>query len=250
MSKLIVRLFKEKTLIAEANNIQLEYMATTTSRIFYLEQVTFFKKNLVLYKSDYVEILVYFIDDKLDSYRQVVGGFEMSLELINDKFVSSFTQKNEELLKLEGIVSSETDYSQGEINVYKSWQIGKEINWWDLPFDISILDYIMVCLKYSTISSIKPKKELVKIDFKNIKSELHFSCAFAEEYLGKRAYMGRYLDTFKDCLLTLYDSDSKYFDTVTVILIYKELNLNNTMCKIIVDIIEVLKKFKFNVIEE
>ncbi|AFM05698.1 hypothetical protein Fleli_3374 [Bernardetia litoralis DSM 6794] len=62
--------------------------------------------------------------------------------------------------------------------------------------------------------------------------------------------MGRYLDTFQDCLLTLYDSDNKYFDNVTVILIYKELNLNDTMCKIIVEVIEILNKFKFNIIEE
>ncbi|AFM05696.1 hypothetical protein Fleli_3372 [Bernardetia litoralis DSM 6794] len=250
MSKLIVRLFKEKSLIAEASNIQLEYIATTTFRIFYLEDVTFVKNDLTLYRNHHVEILIYFLDDKLENDRQVVGGFDITLRLINDQFLSNFTQKNEGLLKLEGAVSSETDYSQGEINVYKSWQIGKEINWWDLPFDISILDYIMVCLKYSTISSIKPKKELVKIDFKNIKSELAFSCAFAEEYLGKRAYMGRYLDTFQDCLLTLYDSDNKYFDNVTVILIYKELNLNDTMCKIIVEVIEILNKFKFNIIEE
>lgn len=229
-------------LIAEAKNIQLEFYAPTTLRKFYLKNVNPKVQDIQLYHGDEVRIQISF-------YHRYENSLYYS-DIIDIGLYDS-NKVSDELWVLEGTLTSEmVYYSQGVIDVYNHWQANKEANWHNLPTGITILDYISACLKYTSIIEDTPKEKVFEIDFSLIKSELDIACAFAEAFFGKRSYMGRYLDTLEDCILTLYHKRGSYFEDKTIKLKNLDKSIPDEVKAVIPELKKILKNFKFQLIEE
>ncbi len=234
---LLIQILLDDEVIAEADNIQLEYYSTSTLRKFYFTGLQPKIDNVLLEIDDVLWVEIhYFSGNKNDFHYS--DSIELELYEIN--------HSSSDLWILTGMLTNY--YSQGIIDVYNYWKSGKELQWYNLPKDISIIDYISSCLKFSSIQEITPKQDRFELDFSRIKSELEISCAFAEEFLGKRSYMGRYLDTFNDCLLTLYHHHG-YFEDKTIVLKYKNLSIDEELQALIVELKSILNTYKFQVVE-
>lgn len=228
---MLIHIYLNEALIAEAQNIRLEPYSTTTLRKLYFSKVKQKADEILLEHEDQVQIEIYALDKQL-------MYFEFELYDVNYLDLNFWT--------FEGFIKNNVIYRQGFIDVYNYWISGKEVQWYNLPKGISIIDYILACMNYSSLQ-ITPKKDVFEIDFELVKSELDFACAFAEEFLGKRSYMGRYLDTFEDCLLTLYKHRGRYFEDKTIKL--KHINKNEDIHSLIDEVKLILKKYRFNIIE-
>jgi len=237
---IVVKLFIKGRLIAKAKNIKLDYFSTTLMRKFYFFDVESKQKDIFLQKKDEIQVNVYHLNDRRDNS---FSGTSFNL------IVHTANYADPTMWTIEGDVKGEDgcipSYEQGVVDVYNYWGAGKELEWNNLPPNISVMDYIYACMDYSSISRITPEKNVIEIDFQYVKTELEFSCCFAEEFMGKRSYMGRYLDTFKDCLLTLYHHRKGYFDDKCVKLKYKHIVLSNEQKALIEEVTKILEGYKF-----
>lgn len=243
---ILIELFIKGKQVGVAKNIQMDCYATSFLRKFYiydvdLEHMDIFSEEMEALHTPHLEVNVCFLN-KNKSYLSV-DNFEL--------LIHSIDYTNLEEIIVEGNLKSDEDnrpsYDQGIIDVYNFWNQGLELQFNKLPSGISTIDYINACLCYSSISDVTPKKEEIEIDFQYLSTEPEFVCFFAEEFMGKRSYMGRYLDTFKDCLLTLYKKRKKHFDDKKVILRYKNLVLDDELKDIILEAEKLLLRYGFKV---
>ncbi|HAS39074.1 MAG TPA: hypothetical protein DCS93_01280 [Microscillaceae bacterium] len=227
-------------LIASAQNIQLEPYSTSTLRKFYLQNIAPLTDDFLLQGGDEIRIEIQFYNKPQDSFNYT-DIIEMRLYKVeysnNDQWV------------LEGTITYDPIYHQGVIETYDHWQNGKLLKWYGLPQEISTLEYIHACMNYTSISTVTPEKTVFEIDFNLIKSELDIACAFAEAFFGERSYMGRYLDTLDDCLLTLYHKRG-YFEDKTILLKNVQSPLLPEVAKVLPELRQILQKYKFQVIDQ
>jgi len=237
---IIIELFMGEKLIAKARDIKLDYFSTSLMRKFYFFDVEIKQKDILLRIADEIQVCISLLNYKQD---ESFGGayFEMLIHR------ADYT--NSTMWTIEGDVKGEDgdapSYHQGIVDVYNYWRSGKELEWNNLPPNISVMDYIRACMRYSSISEITPEKNVIEIDFQYVKTELEFSCCFAEEFMGKRSYMGRYLDTFNDCLLTLYHHRKRGFNDKYVKLKYKHIALSDEQKVLIEEVTKILNGYEF-----
>ncbi|OJJ23437.1 hypothetical protein BKI52_03490 [marine bacterium AO1-C] len=227
-------------LIANAQNIQIEPYSTSTLRKFYLLNVTPVAGNYLLQGGDEIQIDIQFYNRHHDDFHY---SDLITMRLYDTK------RSNNKSWTLEGTITNESTYHQGVIEVYNHWQMGKPLNWHNLPPEIATLEYISACLKYTGINAVTPEKTVFEIDFRLIKSELDIACAFAEAFFGARSYMGRYLDTLDDCILSLYHKRG-YFEDKTIVLKNTQHSLTDEVRKVLPELQQILDGYKFQVIEQ
>lgn len=238
---LLIQILLDDEVIAEAKNIRLEDYSTTTLRKFYFFDIQQKTDNFLLQTSTEVDIKIFYFNKSENDFLES-DYLEMRLYEVD--------YSNQDLWAFEGRITHDPIYRQGIVDVYNHWFSGREVQWNALPEGISIEDYILACMKYSSISEITPEKDIVEIDFRIIKSELDFTCAFSEEFLGKRSYMGRLLDSFDDCLLTLYNHRGRYFEDKSVRLKNVNRVVNEDTLSLIDEAKAILNKYKFNVVTD
>lgn len=239
-----IKLFSGEKIVATANNIKLEPYSTSFLRTFHFDEVEMKPAG----ELDCFELLiakVYNLNRK-NKYN-LYSYIEMYINrIINPIETKSFT------VEVDVIISQyySTPYRQGVIDVYNHWKKNEELECTQLPKNISIMDYISACFYYSSLSEITPEKSKIEIDFKYITDESEIVCCFAEDFMGKRSYIGRDFHGFKDCLHILSDYRNKDFEDKYVILKYKNLFLDDEMKKNIDKFQNILNMYKFNIIVE
>lgn len=239
---IVVKLFVENKLVAKAKNIKLDNYSTSIYRKFSFFGVQVKRSELNWECVGKLHVRVYIF-----SGRRKKSFYTYDFEL----FITNVDITNHNAWLFKGIVKADEEsissYEQGVVDVCNHWQNGKELRWNDLPKDVSITDYINACFIYSPTFETITEKNIIEIDFKYINTEFEFVCYFAEELIGKRGYMGRYLDTFDDRLLTLYRQKKESFNDKLVILKYNHVHTHERLRVVIETASKILKMYGFNI---
>ncbi|MGE7777032.1 hypothetical protein ACQKLP_20095 [Chitinophaga sp. NPDC101104] len=197
MSDLIkVSLTKNGEVVFCSKYIKLEPIAPSLARKFIFERST--SSFPVLEAGDLLTLTICFVT----RLKQEV--FYLGLEIYILEFGQSLNQK--EFWLYGNICNCENmNYSQGEVDVFKSWQDGHEIKFNSLHVSsIQKLDYIGASLYYSGLSKEIIDSNEFLIDLSVVKVEIDLFYTIAYSLVGERGYFGHDFHTFRDCLLEVY----------------------------------------------
>ena len=229
--------------VIESKSIRLDPCATTTLRRFVFNGVQWITKGEdYRFENEFTVCIYYF---KKNSESEYYTEFNL--------FVRDFSGFHENEWRVSGLLRNDEydhEYRQGMTDVFELWQEEKDIDWFALPVNGHLKkDYFLSCLFYSGISDVILKRDIYEIDMTKVKEEGDFLYLAGLAFLGYRGYIGYDLYTFDDCLLTISHNEGHYFTDVKVIFTGTK-NLSTDVMSFYMEIIDILKKFRFEVIEK
>lgn len=185
-------------LILESKFIELAPYAPTTIREFVFKDVCWLSQDENCFEDAKLLVNVFYFSNLS------VWKYYTEFEIL----VNEYKVLNNKELKISGLINqdyADKEYRQGVTNIFKLWDESKTLDWAFLPIgDYLKHEYITACFIYNGISESILEKSNYEIDMAFVKEDLDFYYLASLTFIGEKGYFGHNLDSFDDCLLTIF----------------------------------------------